>query len=274
MRESRRLEDGTPFVGRLGVLAYDPDEDKVQCHLCGGWYRAIGSSHLCRAHGWTLAEYWDAFRLPRQLATCSREVSRRLSANASCLIERGDFGQGVGVPIERRGGPVRPWRTLAAAHPELVSELHRTRNEPGLDPKAIAVKSNLRVWWRCGACGHEWHAAVGSRAAGHGCPEGFNQRRRTQGPRPVLPEQSLAALHPALAAEWNRSRNRGLDPTAIRPTSKHKAWWRCGTCGHRWAASVQNRARGHGCPVCGLQRRARTQSQVPYERSLAVRYGP
>lgn len=150
MRESRRLEDGTPFVGRLGVLAHDPDEDKVQCHLCGGWYRAIGSSHLRRAHGWTLAEYRDAFRLPQRLATCSREVSRRLSANASRLIERGDFGQGVGVPIKRRGGPVRPWRTLAAAHPELVSELHRTRNKQGLDPKAIAAKSNLRVWWRCG----------------------------------------------------------------------------------------------------------------------------
>ena len=42
----KRLEDGTPYVGRLGELAYDRDEDKVQCHLCGGWFRAIGSSHL------------------------------------------------------------------------------------------------------------------------------------------------------------------------------------------------------------------------------------
>ena len=47
--QQKRLEDGTPYVGQLGELAYDPDEDKVQCHLCGGWYRAIGSSHVRRA---------------------------------------------------------------------------------------------------------------------------------------------------------------------------------------------------------------------------------
>ena len=65
---------------------------------------------------------------------------------------------------------------------------------------------------------------------------------------------------------------RGLDPAAISPNSKHKVWWRCGTCEHRWAASVQNRTHGHGCPRCGLTRRARTQSHVPYDRSLAARH--
>jgi hypothetical protein len=49
--QQKRLEDGTPYVGQLGELACDPDEDKVQCHLCGGRYRAIGSSHVRRAHG-------------------------------------------------------------------------------------------------------------------------------------------------------------------------------------------------------------------------------
>ena len=124
----KRLEDGTPYVGRLGELAYDRDEDKVQCHLCGGWFRAIGSSHLPRAHGWTLAAYRDAFRLPMQLPTCSRAVSQRSRANALGLIERGDFGNGIGVPIEVRGARVRPWRTLAAQHPELVRELDHGRN--------------------------------------------------------------------------------------------------------------------------------------------------
>ena len=88
----------------------------------------------------------------------------------------------------------------------------------------------------------------------------------------VSPEHSLKARHPALAAEWDRERNRGLDPAAISTKSKHKVWWRCGTCGHGWAASVQNRTYGHGCPRCGLERRARTQSHVDYDRSLAARH--
>ena len=162
--QQKRLEDGTPYVGQLGELAYDPDEDKVQCHLCGGWYH---------------------------------------------------------VPGERRDTRVRPSRTLAAQHPELVRELDSERNET-LDPAVIAANSRRKLWWRCPDCGHQWQAAVRSRAAGHGCPECYSERRRAQGPRAVSAEQSLQAGHPALAAEWDRGRNRGLDPAAISPKSKHK----------------------------------------------------
>lgn len=177
--QQKRLEDGTPYVGQLGELAYDPDEDKVQCHLCGGWYRAIGSSHLRRAHGWTLDAYRDAFRLPMQMPTCSLHVSQRSRANALGLIERGDFGRGAGVPIEQRNLRVRPWRTLAALHLELVSELDSGRNAT-IDPASIAASSTRKLWWHYPDCGHRRQATVGSRATGHGCPECYNERRRTK----------------------------------------------------------------------------------------------
>jgi protein-arginine kinase activator protein McsA len=195
----------------------------------------------------------------------------RSRANALGLIDRGDFGKGMGVPSEVRGARVRPWRTLAAQHPELVREVDHGRNE-AVDPAAIAASSNRKLWWRCPNCRQQWQATVGSRAAGHGCPNCYNERRRTKGPRAVAAEQSLQTLHPTLAAEWDPGRNRGLDPAAISPNSKHKVWWRCGTCEHRWAASVQNRTHEHGCPRCGLTRRARTQSHVDYDRSLAARH--
>lgn len=40
----------------LGVLLYDADADRVQCHLCGGWYRAPATAHL-RRHDMTADEY-------------------------------------------------------------------------------------------------------------------------------------------------------------------------------------------------------------------------
>jgi predicted nucleic acid-binding Zn-ribbon protein len=347
--QQKRLEDGTPYVGQLGELAYDPDEDKVQCHLCGGWYRAIGSSHLRRAHGWTLDAYRDAFRLPMQLPTCSRHVSERSRANALGLIERGNFGRGAGVPIEQRNVRIRPWRTLAARHPELVRELDSRPNET-IDPASIAANSARKLWWRCPDCGHRWQATVGSRATEHGCPECYNERRRAQGPRQVPAEHSLKARHPALAAEWDRGRNSGLDPTAISPKSKRKVWvamrhlraqmvciraepdirtrvptMRSGTSSahaepcrlrpitggtspqrdrraapHSKRGARRREARGSvqpqgvvavrqlrsrmagrlasrtyagtGCPVCGLRRRAKTQSKVDPKRSLAVKH--
>ncbi len=135
---------------------------------------------------------------------------------------------------------------------------------------AIAAKSSRRLWWRRQRCGHEWQATVGSRAAGSGCPACDRQRKR--GPRTVGRERSLQASHPELAAEWHPTRNRVLNPADVSPGSKHRAWWCCAACGHQWQSAVHNRARGSGCPVCGLKRRARTQSEVEPARSLAARH--
>jgi hypothetical protein len=88
----------------------------------------------------------------------------------------------------------------------------------------------------------------------------------------VSAELSLSALHPELVSEWDRARNWGIAPAAVGPGSKLKVWWRCGACGHAWAASVGNRARGPGCPKCAVRRRAHTRSHVERSRSLAVQH--
>ncbi|MHB8658964.1 MAG: zinc-ribbon domain-containing protein [Solirubrobacteraceae bacterium] len=270
--ELARLPDGTPYFGQLAELAYDRDEDRLQCHLCGEWFRFIGSSHLRRTHGWTLREYREAFHLPVKVATCSHGLSVQYSAYATSQIERNSgFGKGVGVPVASRA-PVRVprWRSLAA-RPDLAGELHPTRNPTVEDLSQIAAKSSRKLWWRCQQCGHEWQANVGARAAGSGCPE--CDRRRKHGPRTIDRERSLQALHPGLLAEWHPTRNSDLDPGTISPGSKTRVWWRCAACGHQWRATVGNRAaQGSGCPVCGLKRRARTQSEVEPARSLAVNH--
>jgi hypothetical protein len=71
----RRLRDGTPYFAPLGEIAYDPDEDRVQCHLCGEWFRTIAGARLIRRHGWTLSRYRDAFALLKGDPTCARGTS-------------------------------------------------------------------------------------------------------------------------------------------------------------------------------------------------------
>lgn len=66
-----RLADGTPYFAPLGEMAYDSDEDRVQCHLCGGWFRIVGSSHLISKHGWSVAEYRRQFGLLAEDPTCA-----------------------------------------------------------------------------------------------------------------------------------------------------------------------------------------------------------
>ena len=107
---------------------------------------------------------------------------------------------------------------------------------------------------------------VGRRAFGQPPSDPPRPGRRTPGWR------SLVALRPDLVAELHPERNGEVDPEAIAIASHRRLWWRCRSCDHEWQATVTNRTdRGSGCPVCSLQKRARTQSRVPPDRSPATK---
>ncbi|MGH7760255.1 MAG: hypothetical protein ACREOY_02400, partial [Candidatus Dormibacteraceae bacterium] len=56
------------------MLIYDPEIDRVQCHLCGHWYRSVGR-HAWTGHGWRHSQYVEAFGLAQQRALCTPSVS-------------------------------------------------------------------------------------------------------------------------------------------------------------------------------------------------------
>ena len=62
-------------------------------------------------------------------------------------------------------------------------------------------------------------------------------------------EKKYITDNPNLIAEWNYEKNIDLDPSKITLGSDKKAWWLCKE-GHTWSASVSNRAKGRGCPIC------------------------
>ncbi len=129
---------------------------------------------------------------------------------------------------------------LKTEYPELAKEWHPTKNGE-LTPYMVAPKSHLKVWW-CGSCGHEWQAAVSSRANGHGCPY-------CSGNKTLAGYNDLVTVNPALAEEWNYTKNGELNPSMVSPTAHLKVWW-IGKCGHEWMATVNHRAKGKGCPIC------------------------
>ena len=269
------LEDGRLYFAPLGEMPYDPDEDRVQCHLCGAWLRMVGGAHLRRKHGWTVAEYREAFHLLKQTPTCARGVSKRLRVLAFARLETGELrsGNGYRKPAGAAGRGVRLSRSLAVVRPDLVTELDPTRNV-GLDPYWVAVKSGERLWWRCSRCSHRWQAPPHDRARGNGCPR-CAQQRRNQMNSQVPRERSLAVKHPELLPELHPTKNADLNPDALGAGSGQKIWWRCPACGREWQAAPASRARGRGCPACGRRQTAlavaRHNARVPTERSLAVR---
>lgn len=148
---------------------------------------------------------------------------------------------GCGCPVCAHREILPGDNDLASARPELAAQWHPTKNGT-LRPTDVAAGTRRKVWWRCEK-GHEWQAAVASRAGGAGCPV-------CAGKKIVSGENDLASSFPDVAAQWHPDRNGALTADSVSPYSNRKVWWKC-EAGHEYAASVSARTmHGSGCPYC------------------------
>lgn len=62
---------------------------------------------------------------------------------------------------------------------EYVKEWNYEKNI-GIDISQVTIFSNIKYWWKCPVCGHEWKSSPNSRSKGHGCPECARQRTESK----------------------------------------------------------------------------------------------
>jgi hypothetical protein len=100
-----RLDDGTPYFAPLGELPLDEDEQQVQCHLCGEWFRAL-APHLRLRHEWDAADYRLAFGLRATRPLQAPERSEQQAARWRTLMRedrRVREGMQKGLALARAG---------------------------------------------------------------------------------------------------------------------------------------------------------------------------
>ena len=134
---------------------------------------------------------------------------------------------------------------LQTVNPSLAKEWNYEKNN-GLTPTDVMSNSGKKVWWKCDN-GHEWSSSIYHRNRGNGCPY-------CSGVKVLSGVNDLQTVNPSLAKEWNYEKNNGLTPADVMSNSGKKFWWKCNK-GHEWQASVCNRSKGAGCPVCNSERR-------------------
>lgn len=97
--------DGMRLHAPLGELPYDAAEDRVQCHLCGGWYRALAPAHLQR-HAITAEEYRAITGLNPSLALTTPSLSALRRRQLRARVERDErlqAGMRAGLALARSG---------------------------------------------------------------------------------------------------------------------------------------------------------------------------
>jgi hypothetical protein len=154
------LEDGTPYFAPLGELPYDAEEDRVQCHLCGRWFRTIAGSHLLGAHGWTADDYREAFGLERSHGLVAKGTAERFAENfrrrwaadpqLRTLVVRQRRRVASGELRWRAGGPQRLEHARKSAD-NLAAAYERPylgdRLAAGFTLRAIASETGRDVSW-------------------------------------------------------------------------------------------------------------------------------
>lgn len=63
----------------------------------------------------------------------------------------------------------------------------------------------------------------------------------------------IAKIDSKLIKEWHPEKNGSLSPNDFSAGSHYNTWW-LGECGHEWQATIKNRSRGTGCPICSGKR--------------------
>jgi hypothetical protein len=148
---------------------------------------------------------------------------------------------------------------LNTTHPQVAAQWHPTKNGD-TTPRDITAGSGKKAWWLCPVGpDHEWEATISSRTAPakqSGCAVCAGRK--------VAHSTSLAALYPAVAAEWHPTRNSDKTPQEVTPYVTRRVWWQCRRQ-HEWFASIASRTRGGtGCPSCA------GRVAIPGESDLAT----
>ena len=133
---------------------------------------------------------------------------------------------------------------LQTLNPTLAIEWNFEKNK-NLVPENFTINSHKKVWWICSK-GHEWQAVIKNRNNGNGCPYCAVKKIAKS-------NNTLQAVNPNLASEWNYEKNNNLTPENVSPNTTKKVWWICNK-GHEWQARIDHRNKGSGCPYCAGQR--------------------
>jgi len=101
-----------------------------------------------------------------------------------------------------------------------------------------------------------------------GCPYCSNKK--------VSKNNSLAALHPELAAQWHPTKNGKQTPEQVVSGSSKPVWWKCPKGpDHEWQERVIKRtSRAFNCPFCANKRVSVTNSLAACFPDIAAEWHP
>ena len=199
------------------------------CPVCANREVVVGFNDLATTNP-ELAAQADGWDPKTVVVFSNKKVRWRCPENHSWVAVISSRSSGSNCPICSGHKVLAGFNDLATVNPELAAQAD------GWDPNSVTEFSNKKVRWKC-ELEHTWEATIGDRSGGKGCPV-------CSGKKVLAGFNDLATKNPELAAQAD-----GWDPSTVTVHTHKRLTWTC-SIGHRWKATVKNRSRSGGCPIC------------------------
>ena len=252
---------------KLGIENYSYGSNEIaiwKCDICHGEYQMRISEKAIKKFGCPYCNNRKLLKGFNDLATLypqlALEWSKENDSSASdylpcskvevyweCSKHHTYKGKILSRTSKQKGCPychnlqlLKGFNDLKSCNPVLSKEFDAQKN--GILPSDIIYGGTSLYWWTC-ENGHSYQETIHNKKRGYGCPICSNHRL-------LRGYNDLKTVNPALAAEFDVSKNNGSTPEEYFPKSGKKVWWLCSKCGHSWAAQIIKRTNGQGCPEC------------------------
>lgn len=141
--------------------------------------------------------------------------------------------------------------SLEKEFPEIAKEWNYEKNG-SLTPSMVAKGTHQKVWWIC-KNGHEYESSPAKRCiTGRGCSYCAHQKVEKG-------KTDFASQHPELLNEWDYEKNE-VSPEEVFSNSHKKVYWKCKSGHESYPASLANKCKGRGCPMCDGKIRERDKN--------------
>lgn len=153
-----RIDEGT-----YGVLETSEDGERVRCHICGQWFRSVGS-HAALTHGVDSRTYRERYGLPRLLPLTSPALSRARSEDSKSRV-----GSAGWARFEEARDPQAASDARVFTDPSPVTVRGRAGRIAAVTPQVVAAARfcevcGARLTGRARTCSDKCLAALKARA--------------------------------------------------------------------------------------------------------------
>ena len=130
---------------------------------------------------------------------------------------------------------------------------HPTMNDK-LKPRQVTRSNDLKVWFKCDTCSHNFEATIHHIINGTWCPycvEPVKKLCKDESCHHCLLKSF--ASHPR-ADQWHPTKNKQVTPRDVaRSSTTQRYWFKCDKCPHDFLGDLANIASsGQWCPYCAL----------------------